>query len=78
MALLMCDVDMAEQAEIWRLEQGSPRSPALRKEVWPVSPRSMCVENVPMAEEAETASSQMPQAMAVLADAREAVMQNTT
>ena len=28
MARLMCDVDMAEEAELWRLEHGSPRLPS--------------------------------------------------
>jgi hypothetical protein len=28
MARLMCDVNMAEEAELWRLENGSPRSPS--------------------------------------------------
>jgi hypothetical protein len=39
MARLMCDVDMAEQAELWRLEGGgSPREPTLlTASAWPPS-----------------------------------------
>ena len=71
MARLMCDVNIAEEAELWRLENGSsPRSPALCTASWPSSPRSMeAAEGTEVDSMDET---RMPAALAVLAAARAA------
>lgn len=70
MALLMCDVDMAEQAELRQLENGSPHSPGAFGPEWGAAPTNASVL-VP-SPETVMASSEMPLAMAVLAEAREA------
>ena len=60
MSRLMCDVDMAEQWELRRLEDGgSPREWALRTPSWPGSPRSAAPAEVVTEEEMEMASSAM-------------------
>ena len=47
MSRLMCDVNIVEEAELWRLENGSsPRAQALRVASWPSSPQSMGVMEV--------------------------------
>ena len=54
MARLMCDVDMAEQAELWRLEGGdSPRERALHApSAWPSPSRSEAAAEVHCEEDA--------------------------
>ena len=80
MSRLMCDVDMAEEAELWRLEHGSssPLSPGLRMASWPASPRSMeAVVGPQVTETMDDEPSRMPVASAVLAAARAGVTDAT-
>ena len=74
MARLMCDVDMAEQAELWRLEGGgSPREPTLLTgSAWPPSSPSEAAAEANMVEGAETIAHAMPESAAALAVARAA------
>ena len=76
MARLMCDVNMAEEAELWRQEHGSsPRSPGLRIASWPPTPWSMeAVEGAVVLESMQQAPSRMPVASAVLAAAQAGVL----
>ena len=80
MSRLMCDVDMAEEAELWRLEHGSssPPSPGLRMASWPASRRSMeAVVGPEVMERMDDEPSRMPVASAVLAAARAGVTDAT-
>ena len=67
--MLMCDVDMAEEAELRRLEgRGSPRELALRSaSALPCSPRSEHGANADVEEGMDVAPHLMPQAVAALA-----------
>ena len=74
MARLMCDVDMAEQAEIWRLEGGgSPIQQLLRSPTaWPSCMWSDVGADAESEESTDAVPHVMPQAVSALSDARAA------